>query len=272
MTQENEASINKKEIFFEDFTGDRINRDHWNILVTGDIFNHEQQAYVDSQETVYTQPGDPTDANGVLVLQPRYHPNYTTRESKSFDFISGRIDTKGKIEFIHGEISARIKMSFGAGLWPAFWLIGQGSWPDCGEIDIMEYVGEPDWISSAVHGKGYSGDAALVNYYYFPTVNDVTNWHVYSLNLRQDRSMEFFVDDKLVYRVTKPMIEYFSPWIFDQPKSIVINLAIGGGYPYKINGVKKPYYGLPEETVNLIQKNDVCYKIDWVKISQSSLI
>ncbi len=270
MTQEKEASVKRnKEIFFEDFTSDRINRDHWNIMVTGDIFNHEQQAYVDSSETVYTEPGDPTDANGVLVLHPRYHPNHITREGKSFDFISGRIDTKGKFEFLHGKISARIKMSSGPGLWPAFWLIGQGSWPGCGEIDIMEYVGEQDWISSAVHGKGYSGDAALVNYYYFPTYNDVTNWHVYSLNLHQDRSMEFYVDDKLVYRVTKPMIEYFSPWIFDQPKSIVINFAIGGGYPYKTNGLKKPYYGLPEETVTAIQKNEVRYLIDWVRISQS---
>lgn len=258
-----------EDIFFEDFTSNRINRDQWNVMVTGDIFNIEQQAYVDSLETIYTESGAGDDANGVLVLHPRYQPGFITKDGKKFDFISGRLDTRGKVDFVHGKLSARIKLSSGEGLWPAFWLIGQGSWPGCGEIDVMEYVGESDWISSAVHGKGYSGDAALVNYFYFPSENDVTNWHIYSLNLKQDESMEFFVDDKLVYRVTKPMIEYFSPWIFNQPKSIVINLAIGGGYPYKINGVKQPYYGLPEKTVQLIKENKVCYKIDWVRISQS---
>jgi beta-glucanase (GH16 family) len=270
MTQENKASIHKnKEKFFEDFTSDRINRDHWNVMVTGEVFNCEQQAYVDSTETVYLDSSFDEDANGVLVLHPRFKPNFITQDGKRFDFISGRIDTKGKVEFTQGKLSARIKMSSGAGLWPALWLLGKGSWPGCGEIDIMEYVGEPDWISSAVHGNGFSGDSALVNNYYFPAYHGVTNWHVYSLNLRQDRSMEFYVDDKLVYRVTKPMVEYFSPWIFDQPKGIVLNFAIGGGYPYKINGLKKPYYGLSEESVKAIQKNEVRYLIDWVRISQS---
>lgn len=47
----------------------------------------------------------------------------------------------------------------GAGLWPAFWLLGYDKWPESGEIDVMEYVGEPDWVSAAVHGPGYFGEA-----------------------------------------------------------------------------------------------------------------
>lgn len=260
---------NNKEIFFEDFTSEEINRDVWNVMVTGGVFNNEQQAYVDSPETVYIEPDYHEDANGVLVLHPRYRPNYRTKENKTFDFISGRVDTRGKQEFIQGKLSARIKMPAGVGLWPAFWSLGQGPWPSCGEIDIMENVGEPDWISAAVHGMGYSEDAALVNYFYYPLYNDVTKWHVYSVELHQNSHMEFCVDDQLIFRVTKPMIEYFGKWVFDQPKHIILNIALGGGYPHKIYGIKKPYFGLPEETVQAIRNNDVRFMVDWVKISQS---
>lgn len=270
MTQKetNITEINQQ-TFLEDFTSDRINREIWNVRVTGEIYNNEQQAYVDSTETVYTEPGQSEDANGVLVLQPKFKPNFITKDGKKFDFISGRIDTKGKVEFVQGKLSARIKMSSGAGLWPAFWMIGHGKWPGCGEIDIMEFVGEADWISSAVHGLGHAGDAALVNNFYFPSGNDATNWHVYSIHLQQNNSIEFSVDDKLVYRVNKPLIEYFGSWVFDEPKFIILNIAVGGGYPYKINGIKKPYFGLPEETVQAIQKNEVRFMVDWVKISHS---
>ena len=263
------TSDKREEYFFEDFTGEGINREHWNVMVSGEIFNHEQQAYVDSIETIYTEPGHHNDANGVLVLHPRYRPNFITKNGQNFDFISGRIDSKGKVEFFHGKLSARIKMSAGSGLWPAFWLMGKGSWPGCGEIDIMEYVGEPDWISSAVHGKGHSGDAALVNNFYFPADNDATQWHIYSIDLQPDNCMEFRVDDKLVYRVTKPLIKYFGQWVYDQPKYIILNFALGGGYPYKINGVKQPYFGLPDETVQAIRRNGVRFLIDWIRISFS---
>jgi len=268
MTQlENSETTGYKEIFFDDFTDQSLNREHWNVVVTGEVHNNEQQAYVDSVDTIYIETDYEPDANGVLVIHPRFSANFHTKNGKRFDFISGRINSRGKVEFSDGRISARIKMPAGVGLWPAFWLLGQGAWPECGEIDIMEYIGEPDWISAAVHGKGFSEDAALVNYLYFPADNDVTKWHEYSVELHENSYMEFNVDDMLIYRVTKPMVEYFGPWVFDQPKHIILNFALGGGYPHKITGIKKPYFGLPEETVQAIRKNDVRFLVDWVRIS-----
>ena len=58
-------------IFFDDFTGKELDRKRWNVEVTGPVYNQEQQAYVDSRETIYLIPGADQGANGALVLHPR---------------------------------------------------------------------------------------------------------------------------------------------------------------------------------------------------------
>ena len=75
----------------------------------------------------------------------------------------------------YGRFEARIRLPYGKGLWPAFWLLGsnidQVGWPQCGEIDIMENAGSrPTIVSSAVHGPGYNGGLAILKKYDF--VND----------------------------------------------------------------------------------------------------
>ena len=50
--------------------------------------------------------------------------------------------------FGHGTFSAYIKLPKGHYLWPSFWLVGEGKWPDNGEIDIMEAWsdGKGSWL------------------------------------------------------------------------------------------------------------------------------
>ena len=86
------------------------------------------------------------------------------------------------------------------GVWPAFWLLGTGGWPDSGEIDIMEYVGEKDWVGVALHGPGYSGETPLVNKYFFEDGVDVTGWHEYAVEW-SGSLMLFKVDGRTIYRV-----------------------------------------------------------------------
>ena len=81
-----------------------------------------------------------------------------TAEGRKFDFTSGRLEGRGKFEFTYGVVSARVKLTAGAGLWPAFWTLGTGPWPATGEMDIMENVGDPSWTNIALHGPGYSGN------------------------------------------------------------------------------------------------------------------
>ena len=105
---------------------------HWNIEVAPPRNNNnELQRY--TNDTIKFE-------NGELVL---------TMVKKDTAFKSGRINTKGKVEVQYGYIEGMLKFPSGKGLWPAFWLLGNGfAWPKCGEIDIMECVG---WNEQAVY-------------------------------------------------------------------------------------------------------------------------
>jgi hypothetical protein len=252
-------------IFFDGFGSANLDRTKWNVRTTGYVVNDEQQAYVDSPETVYFADGIPGADGPALVLHPHHRPGFTTEDGRQFDFISGRIDTMDHFEFRYGSASARIKLPAGVGVWPAFWAMGYGRWPQIGEIDIMEYIGEPDWVSSAVHGPGYSGEQGLVNKLFFSDGSDATDWHVYTVR-RRPQEMSFEVDGVVTYRVTRPMTEFFGTWQFDDAKFLILNCALGGTYPYKTNGIQSPYYGIPQETVDRIREDDVRVLVDWVRV------
>jgi len=143
-----------------------------------------------------------------------------------------------------------------------------GEWPHCGELDIMEYVGENDWTSVAIHGPNYFGETPMVNKKFFTNHAAVHTWHVYSMDWTPDYIL-FKVDDELVYRVTRPMIDYYGSWVFDQSHFMLLNFALGGIYPFKTNGIETPYYGLPEETVRAIQRDEIKLLVDWVKVFRS---
>ena len=255
-------------IFFEDFAGPDLDRTRWNVEVTGRTVNNEQQAYVDSTETIALVTGpQAAGAANALLLRPLHRPGFKTSDGRSFDFLSGRINTRGKFEFTYGTAAARMKLSSGAGLWPAFWALGTGPWPATGEIDVMENVGARDWTSVALHGPGYSGDTPLVKRRPFGAPDNITNWHVYSVDWAPDE-LVFKVDDVEIYRVTRAMVEKYGRWAFDNPKFLILNLALGGGFPNSVNRAKTPYFGLPESTVELIKRGDAVTLVDWVRVTQ----
>jgi beta-glucanase (GH16 family) len=94
-----------------------------------------------------------TDANGP----------HGWREHHNWAYVSGKITTANRLSFHYGLIEARIKPPTDLGSWSAFWLLGDGllsgtAWPECGEIDILESVGqEPNHLLGTIHGPGYSG-------------------------------------------------------------------------------------------------------------------
>ena len=263
------AWTSARTVFADEFSGSELNRSHWNVIVTGRTVNNELQAYVDSPEVLSV-------TGGALVIRPRFREGFKSREGRSYDFISGRIDTRSKVTFTYGTAAARMKLVAGAGLWPAFWALGDGRWPDTGEIDIMENVGDPAWTSVALHGPGYSGDTPLVKR--APVTGpstglgagrrDATDWHVYAVDWTPD-ALVFTVDEQEIYRVTRAMVEAHGRWAFDNPKHLILNLAIGGNYPAKINGAGAPYPGLSDAAIGSIQRDEVKILVDWVRVTGS---
>src|SRR4051812_44238130 len=76
-------------LFADEFSGHELDRSKWNVIVTGRTVNEEQQAYVDSTDVLYVK-------DGALVIQPRFRAGFKTAQANTFDFISGRIDTRAK--------------------------------------------------------------------------------------------------------------------------------------------------------------------------------
>ncbi|TSD67487.1 glycoside hydrolase family 16 protein [Inquilinus sp. KBS0705] len=258
----------KDTVFFDDFSKPTLDRSKWNVEVTGNTVNDEQQAYVDSAATLYFVKGNTMGArHGALVIKGVYKPGHTSKEQKKYDFISGRINTREKMMFTYGSASARMKIPDGAGLWPAFWAMGLGNWPDCGEVDIMETVGDGSWTSSALHGPGYFGNTPIVKRTPFAKGVDVTQWHVYTVDWTAN-SLTFKVDGKVTYNVTKAMVEKYGRWAFDNPKFLILNLALGGGFPNAVNKVKEPYYGIAQSTVDKIKAGNATVYVDWVLVTR----
>ena len=252
-------------IFSDEFSGDTLDPTKWNVVGMDFWVNEEEQAYVDSPDTIQFVQGLEGADGGALVLRSVYRPGQDTNEERDADFISGRVNTKGNFEFTYGRAEARIRMPDAMGVWPAFWLLADAEWPSEGEIDIMEYVGYADWTGVAIHGPGYSGDMGIADRQYFPEGTDVTDWHVYAAEWKPD-VIEFYVDDRLTFRIPRTNAEFFGEWVFDNPQFVVLNFAVGGIYPYKINGIEEPYKGMPQETADRIEAGDIAMEVDWVRV------
>ena len=61
------APAKSKTIFFDDFGLGRLDRSKWNVRTTGKVVNDEQQAYVDTGETVYVEPGADHSVDGNVL-------------------------------------------------------------------------------------------------------------------------------------------------------------------------------------------------------------
>lgn len=176
--------------------------------------NNELQHYTNRPENVTVQ-------NGVLKIK-------LIKESyNGSNYTSARIVTKNKYQFQYGRVDIRAKLPAGGGTWPALWMLGSdintNPWPGCGEIDIMEHVGNNlNRIYGTLHHPGHSGgnaDGGSV------VISDATTqFHVYSCEWSAS-NIKFYVDNVLFYTFNNN-----SNLPFNKPFFFIFNCAMGGNF------------------------------------------
>jgi beta-glucanase (GH16 family) len=150
-------------------------------------------------------------------------------------YTSARIKTQGKFAAQYGRIEARIRVPFGQGIWPAFWMLGtsitSAGWPACGEIDIMENIGrEPSIVHGSVHGPGYSGGNSVSRTFALPSARFADDFHVFAITWAS-RTITFEVDGTPYQTVTPASLPSGAAWVFDGPFFVILNVAVGGTFP-----------------------------------------
>jgi len=198
-----------------------------------------------------------TDHPENVSLDGEGHLAITAREEsyQGCDYTSARIVTRDLFEPTYGLFEARIRLPVGRGIWPAFWLLGANietvSWPACGEIDIMEYIGHaPNTIYTSVHGPGYSGGGCVTDHYILAEGTFDSGFHVFSASWGVD-FIDWYVDGVHIFSVDPGDLS--GSWVFDHPFYIILNLAVGGNWP-----------GSPDDTTVFPQT----MLIDWVRVYQ----
>ncbi len=234
-------------VWHDEFDGAAINTANWTYdLGGGGWGNGEMENYTSRPENVRVE-------NGLLVIEARAETN----AKGGTDYTSARMKTQGLRESQYGRVEARLQVPAGAGLWPAFWMLGanikQVSWPDCGEIDIMEYIGkEPDLILGTMHGPGYSGALGLTkwNRQQYDIADD---FHTYAIEWDKDQ-ISWFYDGSKYSTYTRADVGA-RKWVFDQPFFIILNLAVGG----TLAGLVSPKTVFPAQ-----------YLVDYVRVYQKA--
>lgn len=215
---------NRTKVWGDEFDGAALSSDWTQEIGTG-------QGGWGNNELQYYRPDNTSFFNGYLLIEAK-------QESfGSAAYTSSRIITKGNKSFKYGRIDIRAALPEGKGIWPALWMLGdninQVSWPACGEIDIMELIGnQPDRVYGTAHfatGTGQhdsrGSSKALAGNEHFSD-----KFHVFSLEWEQDR-MRWYIDDVLFHEVTPAILGAGVPYPFNNKFFFIFNLAVGGNWP-----------------------------------------
>jgi beta-glucanase (GH16 family) len=190
-------------------------------LGAGGWGNQELETYTNLPQNVHV------DGAGHLIIRV---------ERSGSTYTSARLKTQGLFSTRYGTIEARIRLPFGQGIWPAFWMLGTNittaGWPQCGEIDIMENIGrEPSINHGGVHGPGYSGGNSISGLFTLPgSARFADDFHVFALEWSPG-SVRFLVDGIPYKTVSAASLPPGAPWVFDNPFFLILNVAVGGNFP-----------------------------------------
>ncbi|MCI0746874.1 MAG: glycoside hydrolase family 16 protein [Verrucomicrobia subdivision 3 bacterium] len=235
-------------VWADEFNGTSIDtNNNWTYDIGGGGWgNNELQTYTSSSANSYIQ-------NGELVIKAVKNKNKYT---------SARLKTQGKHSWTYGKVAARIRLPYGQGIWPAFWMLGDNitsvGWPKCGEIDIMEMIGGGEnrddtiygtlhWDANNSHAQYGSGPRELPDPQFFHQ-----NYHVFEIEW-SNLEVIWKLDGVEFFRTSVDTSAWPTMDEFHRPFFIILNLAVGGNWP-----------GYPNRTTVFPQY----MYIDWVRVYQ----
>ncbi len=235
-------------VWSDEFASPQLDNRKWNNQVMEKPFNEEWQDYHGGPENAYID-------NGYLVIKA-IHDGSVHAPRK---YTSARLNTAQKGSWQYGKFVARIQLPHGAGVWPAFWLLGANidenggdvPWPTSGEIDIMELYGcrDDSIIEVNMHydAGGHKSMGAVP--YQLDRGIFAEQFHTFELEWNA-RQLIWRVDGNEVKQtpIDKPEMS-----AFHQPFFILLNLAIGGAWS-----------GQPDTTTPF----PALMYVDWVRVYQ----
>ncbi len=236
---------------FNEATGSTPDSNKWSFDIGGGGWgNNELQTYTDRLANARVESGS-------LVIRA-IEETFTGPDKIKRNYTSARILTKNKFTQAYGRFEARVKVPYGQGIWPAFWMLGSdidtAGWPRCGEIDIMEHIGkEPSTVYGTLHGPGYSGAKGVSASYPLPSSQKFADdYHTFAVEW-EPNVIRFYVDGRLYKTRTPADLPAGTAWVFNHPFFIILNVAVGGSWP-----------GLPDVTTVFPQQ----MLVDYVRVYQ----
>ena len=182
--------------------------------------NNEQQFYTDSREN------SELDGFGNLIIRA---------QRSGTGVSSARLVSRGRADFGTGLVEARIKFPSGAGLHPAFWMLGSNvqavGWPESGEIDGMELVNTGTEFHNAVHGPNIIPSPLPWKQSFDGLAGGDLSGDFHTYGIRRDPGLiTVLLDGNVVGSYTAGTAPLASRWVFDSPMYVVLNIAVGSGW------------------------------------------
>ena len=237
---------------FDQYEG-RLSEEDWNYEVhPAGWVNAELQRYEDDEKYAYVK-------NGELVIQSVKEVD----DAGNVSYVSGRVTTQHKHALKYGYIEARLKVPTGKGFLPAFWMMPEeegyyGQWPKCGEIDIMEVLGNS---TNTNYGTLHFGEPHKQNQgsYTLESGDFHDEYHTFAVEWAPN-FFRWYVDGQLYYECN----DWFTaldggepkdyPAPFNQRFHVILNVAVGGNWP-----------GDPDDNT-IFDEEHSSMKIDYVRM------
>jgi len=236
-------------VWSDEFDGFSINTSVWNHEIgAGGWGNNELQYYTSHPDNSYVSGGN------LVIVARENHLGHS--------YTSARMTTKGKQYFLYGKMEARIKLPYGQGMWPAFWMMPEAwavsGWPACGEIDIMESVNQMDFTGGAIH---FGSSSPYIHDYhsgsYSPGgINFSDDFHIFTLEWEPEL-MQWYVDGNHFLTLNdwwSSEGDYPAP--FNKDFFFILNIAVGGNWPGNPDGTTVFPQQMVVDYVRVYQKTE----------------